>query len=52
MKKLLFLVGLIVVVLMSSCSFGSYGSMCPAYSHHNKSTKHGERAQIKYAKRN
>lgn len=52
MKKLLFLVGVILVMLMSSCSFENYSTMCPTYSQHNKTTKHGEKAQLKYAKRN
>lgn len=51
MKKLLFLAGMIVVMMMSSCSFESYNA-CPTYSHHNKSTKHGDKAQVKYARRN
>lgn len=52
MKKLLFLVGVIIVMMMSSCSFESYASHCPTYSKHNKTTKYGEKAQLKYAKRN
>ena len=52
MKKLLFLVGVIIVMMMSSCSFESYASNCPTYSKHNKTTKHGEKAQLKYARRN
>jgi hypothetical protein len=52
MKKVLILASLIVVVVMSSCSFESYSSQCPAYSHHNKMTKHGEKAQTKYARKN
>jgi hypothetical protein len=51
MKKFLFLALVALIAVMSSCSFESY-SGCPAYSHHNKTTKHGQKAQVKYARRN
>lgn len=51
MKNLIMIAGLIVVVIMSSCSFDTYSTHCPTYSHHNKTTKHGAKAQMKYAKR-
>jgi hypothetical protein len=52
MKKLLFLVGAVIIMMMSSCSFEGYASHCPTYSKHNKTTSYGEKAQHKYAKRN
>jgi len=53
MKRIMFLIlalGVVVMLMLSSCSFESYHSVCPTYSH-NKNTKHGEKAQIKYIKR-
>lgn len=53
MKKiavLLIALGLIVMLMLSSCSFESYGHMCPTYST-NKTTKFGDKAQIKYARK-
>lgn len=51
MKRIVIFIALILLIgtLLSSCSFTS--SMCPAYSHQNKLTPHGEKAQIKYIKR-
>jgi hypothetical protein len=36
------------LVGLSSCSFETF--QCPAYSHQNKRTKHGHKAQTKYHK--
>lgn len=47
MKKIVLL--LVLVVTMASCSFETY--MCPTYSHVNKITKFGEKAQAKYARK-
>ena len=55
MKKVLFLIfalGVAIMMMLSSCSFERYSSHCPTYSHHNKTTKYGEKAQTKYARRN
>ncbi|MBX2970340.1 MAG: hypothetical protein KF803_13305 [Cyclobacteriaceae bacterium] len=49
MKRTLVGLSLIACLALGSCSFEI--SHCPAYSHHNKATKHGEKAQEKYAKR-
>jgi hypothetical protein len=54
MKKITFLLlalGIVIMMMLSSCSFESYSSHCPTYSHNNKATKYGEKAQIKYARR-
>jgi len=53
MKRIAVLIialGLIVMLMLSSCSFESYGNLCPTYSH-NKTTKFGDKAQTKYARR-
>lgn len=49
MKRIVVGLSLITCLVLSSCSFEI--AQCPAYSHHNKMTKHGEKAQVKYAKR-
>ncbi|QOI97887.1 MAG: hypothetical protein HRU69_10505 [Flammeovirgaceae bacterium] len=51
MKRIVILIALVLLLgtLLSSCSFTS--SMCPAYSHQNKLTPYGEKAQLKYTKR-
>jgi hypothetical protein len=41
MKNIIMIAGLIVVVLMSSCSFDTYSTHCPTYSHHNKARCEG-----------
>jgi hypothetical protein len=47
MKKII-LVCFVALIALSSCSFETF--QCPAYSHHNKRTKHGHKAQTKYHK--
>lgn len=47
MKKFILLAG--VVFLMTSCALETY--QCPSYSQTNKTTKHGEKAQAKYARK-
>jgi hypothetical protein len=51
MKRVVILIALVLLVaaMLSSCSFET--SMCAAYSHQNKITKHGEKAQMKYIKK-
>lgn len=49
MKRTIVGLSLIACLALVSCSFEI--SSCPAYSHHNKMTKHGAKAQEKYAKR-
>jgi hypothetical protein len=49
MKRTIVGLSLIACLALSSCSFEI--SSCPAYSNHNKMTKHGAKAQEKYAKR-
>jgi len=49
MKRIAITLSVIACIALSSCSFET--SHCPAYSHHNKITKHGEKAQDKYVKR-
>lgn len=46
MKKMLLIA--VVAVLLSSCGFESY--QCATYGSHKAMTKHGYRAQTKYAK--
>lgn len=49
MKRTIVGLSLIACLALASCSFEI--SQCPAYSHHNKATKYGEKAQEKYIKR-
>lgn len=49
MKRVAIALSVIACIALSSCSFET--SHCPAYSSHNKITKHGEKAQEKYMKR-
>lgn len=51
MKRIVIFIVLVLLLgtLLSSCSFTS--SMCPTYSHQNKITPFGEKAQLKYSKR-
>ncbi|HRJ30829.1 MAG TPA: hypothetical protein PLV21_15365 [Cyclobacteriaceae bacterium] len=49
MKRIVLLLSVVTCIVLSSCSFET--SHCPAYSHHNKITKHGEKAQDKYVRR-
>ncbi|MFZ6009841.1 MAG: hypothetical protein ACOYXT_05780 [Bacteroidota bacterium] len=49
MKKVI-LFCIVAMVALSSCSFETYNG-CPAYSHQNKKTKHGHKAQAKFHKR-
>lgn len=48
MKKVI-VIAIVSLIGLSSCSFETM-SHCPAYSHHNKITKHGYKAQAKYSK--
>jgi hypothetical protein len=48
MKKVI-LLAFVSMIALSSCSFETM-SHCPTYSHHNKITKHGHKAQSKYSK--
>jgi hypothetical protein len=47
MKRFLLIV--VAGLMLTSCSFQSY--QCPAYGHHKLGTKHGAKAQNKYARR-
>ncbi len=49
MKRIALTLSVVACIVLSSCSFET--SHCPAYSSHNKITKHGEKAQDKYVKR-
>lgn len=49
MKKIVILLGLLTVILLSSCSFETF--QCPAYSESTKTTKHGAKAQARYYKK-
>ena len=51
MKKIALFTIASLMILSSACSFETY-SGCPSYSHQNKITKHGQKAQGKYMKRN
>lgn len=48
MKKLLAF-SVVIMITLSSCSFETF--QCATYSHHNKKTRHGHKAQGKYHKR-
>jgi hypothetical protein len=50
MKKITLILFAALTLLMSSCGLDTYRG-CPAYSTQNKITKHGQRAQAKFAKR-
>ncbi len=47
MKKTVLLLAL--VAILTSCTFETY--QCPSYSHANKITRYGEKAQAKYVRK-
>ncbi|MBL7858427.1 MAG: hypothetical protein JNM57_12120 [Cyclobacteriaceae bacterium] len=51
MKKITLFAIASLIIVSSACSFETY-SGCPSYSHQNKTTKQGQKAQTKYTKHN
>lgn len=40
-----------LMISLASCSFETVSTGCPAYSHQNKMTRHGSKAQHHYQKK-